>query len=94
MCKESHAKRLTIYPIMANRIQAWGCLPRDTAAARTKSKKARRECSRRAFFMAAFASGATKMLIVGAAMRKLLHLALGVLKSGKPFDPAFAANLT
>jgi transposase len=28
--------------------------------------------------------------IVCAAMRKLLHLAYGVLKSGKPFDPAIA----
>jgi transposase len=37
-------------------------------------------------------SGKSKMLIVGAAMRKLLHLAFGVLKSGKPFDPALAAN--
>jgi hypothetical protein len=34
------------------------------------------------------------MLIVGAAMRKLLHLAFGVLKSGKPFDPSFATNPT
>ena len=31
--------------------------------------------------------GKSKMLIVGAAMRKILHLAYGVLKSGKPFDP-------
>ena len=30
-----------------------------------------------------------KMLIVGAAMRKLLPLAFGVLKSGKPFDANF-----
>jgi transposase len=36
------------------------------------------------------ANGKSKMLIVGAAMRKLLHLAFGVLKSGKPFDPNFA----
>jgi transposase len=33
--------------------------------------------------------GKSKMLIVGAAMRKLLHLAYGVLKSGKPFDPNY-----
>ena len=32
------------------------------------------------------ASGKSKMLIVGAAMRKLLCIAFGVLKSGKPFD--------
>ena len=34
----------------------------------------------------------SKMLILGAAMRKLLSLAYGVLKSGKRFDPAFAAK--
>lgn len=34
--------------------------------------------------------GKSKMLIVGAAMRKILHLAYGVLKSGTPFDPTFA----
>ena len=28
--------------------------------------------------------------IVGAAMRKLLHLCFGVLKTGKPFDPTYA----
>jgi transposase len=28
-----------------------------------------------------------KMVIVGAAMRKLLHIVFGVLKSGKPFNP-------
>lgn len=38
------------------------------------------------------AQGKSKMLIVGAAMRKLLHLAFGVLKSGKPFDPLFCAQ--
>ena len=27
------------------------------------------------------------MQVIGAAMRKLLHLAYGVLKSGRPFDP-------
>jgi len=30
-------------------------------------------------------------LILGAAMRKLLHLAYGVLRSGKPFDPNYSA---
>ena len=29
------------------------------------------------------------MVIVGAAMRKLIHIAYGVLKSGKPFDPSY-----
>jgi len=32
------------------------------------------------------ARGKCKMVIIGAAMRKLLHLAYGVLKTGKPFD--------
>lgn len=36
--------------------------------------------------------GKEKMVIVGAAMRKLLQLAYGVLKSGKPFDPNYAVN--
>lgn len=35
------------------------------------------------------AAGKRPMQIVGAAMRKLLHLAFGVLKSGKPFDPTY-----
>jgi transposase len=34
--------------------------------------------------------GKVKMVQLGAAMRKLLCLAVGVLKSGLPFDPAFA----
>ena len=36
------------------------------------------------------ARGTRPMVIVGAAMRKLLHLIYGVLKSGKPFDLAVA----
>ena len=35
--------------------------------------------------------GKSNMAIIGAAMRKLLHLAYGVLKSGKPFDPNFSS---
>lgn len=35
-----------------------------------------------------------KMVIIGAAMRKLLCLALGVLKSNQPFDPAHALAQT
>lgn len=38
------------------------------------------------------AQGKSKMLILGAAMRKLLHLAYGVLKSKQPFDPNFYAS--
>lgn len=44
----------------------------------------RSHCSRLA------SRGKVKMVQVGAAMRKLLCLAVGVLKSGRPFDPAFA----
>jgi len=33
------------------------------------------------------AAGKSKMCIVGAAMRKLLHLIWGVLKTNQPFDP-------
>jgi transposase len=38
------------------------------------------------------AQGKPKMLIIGAAMRKLLHLAYGVLKSKRSFDPDFCAQ--
>lgn len=30
------------------------------------------------------------MAIICAAMRKLIHIAFAILKSGKPFDPHFA----
>jgi len=36
------------------------------------------------------AAGKAKMAIVGAAMRKLVHLIYGVLKSGKPFNANYA----
>ena len=39
------------------------------------------------------ANGKPPMVIIGAAMRKLVHLAYGVLKTGKPFDPCWAAPL-
>jgi hypothetical protein len=32
--------------------------------------------------------GKAKMVIIGAAMRKLLHICFGVLKNGAPFDPS------
>lgn len=35
-------------------------------------------------------AGKSKMLIVGAAMRKLIHIIYGVLKSNRPFDPEWA----
>jgi transposase len=38
------------------------------------------------------ARGKSKMVIIGAVMHKLLRLAYGVLKSGRPFDPAYAAS--
>lgn len=40
------------------------------------------------------ASGKCKMVILGAAMRKLLCIAFGVLKSGKPFDPNHNADIS
>jgi transposase len=36
------------------------------------------------------ARGKSKMAVIGAAMRKLLHLAYGVLKTGRPSDPEWA----
>jgi len=37
------------------------------------------------------ARGKHKMAVIAAAMRKLVHIAFGILKSGKPFDPQLAA---
>jgi transposase len=34
--------------------------------------------------------GKSKMAVIGAVMRKLIHLAYGVLKTGKTFDPEWA----
>jgi transposase len=34
--------------------------------------------------------GKSKMAVIGAAMRKLVHIAYGVLKTGRPFDPEWA----
>jgi transposase len=39
-------------------------------------------------------NGKNKMQILGAAMRKLIHIAFGVLKSGKRFDPNFEMSIT
>jgi len=44
----------------------------------------------RAFAKRLSVRGKTKMTIVAAAMRKLLTLAYGVLKSGRAFDPLYA----
>lgn len=38
-------------------------------------------------------AGKPKMVIVGAAMRKLVHLIYGVLKNNTPFDPSFSAKV-
>lgn len=38
-------------------------------------------------------TGHSKMAIIGAVMRKLLHLAYGVIKTGKPFDPNYACQV-
>jgi transposase len=38
------------------------------------------------------ANGKCESVIIGAAMRKLLHIAFGVLKHKKPFDPAYWAD--
>jgi len=35
-----------------------------------------------------------KMIIQGAAMRKLLHIVFGVWKNGRPFDPAYEMHLS
>ncbi len=37
--------------------------------------------------------GKCKMAVIGAAMRKLIHLSYGVLKTGKPFDPNWAKTV-
>jgi transposase len=44
----------------------------------------------RAFCARLAARGLAPKAVIGAAMRKLLHLAYGVLKSGQPFDPTRA----
>jgi transposase len=46
----------------------------------------------RAFAEKLRAAGKPKMAIIGALMRKLLVLAYGVLKSGRPYDPAFTPS--
>jgi transposase len=46
----------------------------------------------RAFRARLLANGKLKMIVVGAVMRKLVYIAYGVLKSGKPFDPAIGAT--
>jgi transposase len=38
------------------------------------------------------ARGKSKLSIIGAVMRKLLHLAYGVLKTARPFDPEWVTR--
>lgn len=40
------------------------------------------------------ARGKSKMAVIGAAMRKLLHLVYGVVMSNRPFDPHYGSGLT
>ena len=37
-------------------------------------------------------NGKTKMVIIGAVMRKMVHIMYGVLKNGQAFDPAYAIH--
>jgi transposase len=46
----------------------------------------------RAFGQRLRARGKAKMVVIGAAMRKLVHLAYGVLKTGQPFDEQHAMS--
>lgn len=47
----------------------------------------------RAFCERLLAAGKCKMVVIGAAMRKLIHIAFGVLKSGRPFDPNYLSKI-
>ena len=38
-------------------------------------------------------AGKPKLCVIGAVMRKLIHLVFGILKSGQPFDPNFRKQL-
>jgi transposase len=46
----------------------------------------------KAFGLRLSAQGKSRMLIIGAAMRKLLHIAYGVLKSRQPFNPDYCTQ--
>jgi transposase len=48
----------------------------------------------RSFCQRLASHGKNKMQVIGAAMRKLIHIAFGVLKSGKHFDPNHELLLT
>lgn len=46
----------------------------------------------RAFCERLRSRGKSEMSLIGAAMRKLIHIAYGVLKTGRPFDPNYVGN--
>lgn len=48
----------------------------------------------RAFCARLLAAGKSPMAVVGAAMRKLIHIVYGVLKTGTPFDPNHQPSLS
>ncbi|MGB7990932.1 MAG: IS110 family transposase [Candidatus Methylophosphatis roskildensis] len=45
-----------------------------------------------AFYQRLLVNGKTKMAAIVATMRKLIHIAYGVIRSGKPFDPLHLEN--
>lgn len=45
----------------------------------------------RRHYQSLLSAGKTKMSALGALMRRLLHIAFGILKSGKPYNPELAA---
>jgi transposase len=45
----------------------------------------------RSHYQALLIAGKTKMCALGVLMRRLLHIAFGILKSGKPYDPQLVA---
>jgi transposase len=47
----------------------------------------------KAFCERLLATGHSPMEVIAAAMRKLLHLAYGILKSGRPFDPNYLVKV-
>lgn len=47
----------------------------------------------REFYQRLLANGKTKMAALTAVMRKLIHLAYGVIRSGKPFDPLYLKKM-
>ena len=97
------ARQLAAYAGLTPRERASGtCVRQQARLAKTGNSRLRRALylpaivamrhnpAVRAFAERLRARGKPPMVVVGAAMRKLVHLIYGVLKSGKPFDPALA----